>query len=60
MQNFNRKMERYKNHMEMLEIKNVFDGLIRQLDSAKERINHLEDKSLVITQDGNSLSQLFF
>lgn len=52
MENFNRKMQRYKNYMEMLEIKNTFNGLISQLDRAKERISDLEYKSLEITQDG--------
>lgn len=52
MENFNSKMERYEKHMKMLEIKNVFNGLISQFDRAKERISDIEDKSLEITQDG--------
>lgn len=59
MENFNKEMEHIKNsQIEILEIeeivvtqlKNSFNGLIRQLVITEERINELEDKPTEIIQ----------
>lgn len=59
MENFNKEMEHIKNSQtEILEIeeivvtqlKNSFNGLIRQLVITEERINELEDKPTEIIQ----------